>query len=138
MMNAWYVLYIQNCCAYTVPLGILRSSFAFFFSAHLSATFQVQALELYFDSNTFSLSVVCINALGLNNTCDVKVMDAEIETEICQFKTTTSKAYSCQLPERSETSFLVLAYDEDYHTEPAIQKLFLTPKLNYMYTQTDS
>ena len=104
--------------------------------ASLLATFQVQALELDLDPNTFCLSVVCINALGVNNTCDVRVIDAETETGICQFKAITSKACSCQLPEHSETPFLVLAYDEDYHTEPAVQELFITPKLNY--TQTDS
>ena len=98
----------------------------------------MQALELDFDPNTFRLSVVCINALGVNNTCDVVVidLDAQTETAVCQFIAITSKLYSCQLPERSGTSFLVLAYDEGYHAEPAIMEMFVTPKLNY--AQTDS
>ena len=96
----------------------------------------MQAVELDFDPNTFRLHVVCINALRVNNTCDVVVIDAQTETAVCQFLAITSKVYSCQLPERSKTSFFVLAYDEGYHAAPTVMEMFVTPKLNY--AQTDS
>ena len=78
---------------------------------------------------------MCVNALEMNNSCDVTVMVAGTEAKICQFTTImASKAYSCTLPECPETVFLVLAYDEGYHSEPAVTEMFVTPKLDYTPT----
>ena len=107
-----------------------------FLSLILLATFQVQALELNFIPNTFQLSVVCVNARGVSNTCNVTVMVAGAETRICHFIAMASKAYLCQLPKRPEMEFLVLAYDEDYDSEPAVTEMFVTPEMDY--TPTDS
>ena len=108
----------------------------FNFCVNLLATFQVQALELNFVPETFQLSIVCVNAPGVNNTCDVTVMLAEDETKICQFIAIASKGYSCQLPKRSETTFLVLAYDEDYPSEAAVTEMFLTPRVDNTPTES--
>lgn len=130
-----YVLYTHNCFRNTISLEILSLLHKLFVCASI-ATFQVQAVELDFDPDTFHLSVVCINALGVNNSCDVGVIDAQTETAVCQVIAITSKVYSCQLPKRSETLLFVLAYDEGYDAEPAVMEMFVTPKLNY--AQTDS
>ena len=96
----------------------------------------MQALELNFVPDTYQLSIVCVNAPGVNNACDVKVMLAEDETRICQFTAIASKAYSCQLPERPATAFLVLAYDEDYYSEPAVTEMLVTPEADNTPTES--
>ena len=96
----------------------------------LLATFQVQELKLNFTARVFLLNVTCVNALGVNNTCDIRVIFAGNETEICHFTAIASEAHSCKLPQHPETAFLVLAYDEGYSSEPAVTKLFVTPEVD--------
>ena len=90
-----------------MSLEILSFLYSLLF-APLLTTFQVQAVKLDFDPSTFRLSVACINALGVNNTCDVIVIDAQTETAVCQFIAITSKVYSCQLPECSDIIFCAI------------------------------
>ena len=71
---------------------------------------------------------MCVNALGANKSCMIKVLD-EAETRICKFTASPEEEASCALPKHPAVMILVMAYDEGYPDTPAVTEMFITPAL---------
>ena len=63
-------------------------------------------------------------------------MDGATERPICELYALSGEALPCQLPERSETKYFVMAYDDGYDEEPAVTKEYVTPKVDYIPTDS--
>ena len=83
----------------------------------------------FVSSTTYNLNVMCINALGMNESCEIKVLD-ETERRICEFTTSSEEVASCVLPKCPAVVILVMAYDEGYPDAPAVTEMFITPALD--------
>ena len=90
------------------------------------ATFQVQELKLDFMSSTYHLNIMCVNALEVNKSCEIEVLD-ETKGNICKFNANPREEVSCALPKRPAVVILVMAYDEGYPDVPAVTETFITP-----------
>ena len=72
---------------------------------------------------------MCINALGVNESCEIKVLD-ETERRICELNASSEEEASCPLPKYPAMVILVMAYDEGYPDAPAVTEMFITPALD--------
>ena len=72
---------------------------------------------------------MCINALGVNESCEIKVLD-ETERRICELNTSSEEQASCAVPKHPAAVILVMAYDEGYPDAPAVTEMFIIPALD--------